>query len=290
MLLLLIVLISLFPYFYGLFVREKPAASPTLSWVDDNNNVKDAPAVFEADAGQVLEKNGSSSGKATEGESTLFYFDPNNLPAEKWRALGFSDKQISVIKNYEAKGGKFYDAKDVAKMYSISDRAFQRIAPYLQFPEREVRGNNGLARREQLRERKTAYLVNLDVNVADSISFQALHGIGPVLSARIVKFRDRLGGFHSVDQLLEVYGLPVETFEQIKGQLSIDKAAVHQLPINRVSAEELAAHPYCSRKMAQIIIRYRDQHGQFNSLSDLNNIYVLDADFLRKIEPYLNFN
>src|SRR5690606_10593866 len=72
----------------------------------------------------------------------LSEFDPNNLPAEEWRKMGFSENQVKVIKNYEAKGGKFYTKKDVAKIYSISDEEYARIEPYIRIkPDNRPRRN-----------------------------------------------------------------------------------------------------------------------------------------------------
>lgn len=66
-----------------------------------------------------------------------FYFNPNNLPEEKWKELGFDDKQIKIIKNFEAKGGKFYKKEDLKKIYGISESEYAVLEPFIQIPEEQ---------------------------------------------------------------------------------------------------------------------------------------------------------
>lgn len=219
---------------------------------------------------------------------TLSPFNPNNLPVDQWRALGFSDKQIRVIKNYEAKGGRFYSKADVAKIYSISDKDFKRIEPYLRFAEKEKGTQKAESIASFVAKENTPVLL-IDMNRADTTEFKRLKGIGSVFANRIVKFRDALGGFHSKEQLREVYGLSEELYASIEGQLSEGERKVKKLSINAIAATELARHPYISKKQADIILRYREQHGSFQSMESLRDIVALNADFLRKIEPYLVF-
>lgn len=218
----------------------------------------------------------------------LFPFNPNGLPVEKWQELGFTDKQIRVIKNYEAKGGRFSSKADLAKVYSISDRDLERIGPYLVFEE--PRRPTPAAVRERAYAQSPKKKLLIDLNTADTTALKELRGIGSVLATRIVKFRDGLGGFHRVDQLREVYGISDDLFSTLQPYLQIKDSTIKQLAINKLTEDELASHPYVSKKMASLLFRYREQHGDFRSLSDLRRMYAVDPEFLRKIEPYLKFN
>jgi len=239
----------------------------------------------------------------TTPKRTLFPFNPNNLPVDKWRALGFSDRQIRVIKNYESKGGRFRKKEDVAKIYSISERDFERIEPYLRFDapsEPEKKGSpivpkntdNILAETVPDRsERKPPIAVMVEINRADTTAFKALKGIGTKYAARIVKFRNALGGFHRIEQIKEVYGISEELFQSIRPNLILPDtgSTLTKWHVNKLSAAELAKHPYISQKEARLIVNYRSQHGPFQSMADLKKIYALRVDFLEKIEPYLGF-
>ena len=222
-----------------------------------------------------------------ERSSELFMFDPNQLPVEQWKRLGFTEKQIQVIKNYESKGGHFRTKADLAKIYVVSEEKFERLAPYVTLPEHvpdKVRKSNNPVK--IVRRKATT----IDMASADTLLLQDIDGIGPVLASRIVKFREALGGFHSTQQVKEVYGISAEQFEAMHGMLVLGSESIRKLAINSLSAEQLAEHPYISKKVARHIVRYREQHGVFTSLVDLEGMYALDADFLRKIAPYLDFN
>lgn len=128
----------------------------------------------------------------------------------------------------------------------------------------------------------------VDINAADTAVFIALPGIGPVLAARIVLFREKLGGFHSVGQIGEVYGLPDSVFRRLQPWLRCDSAVVRKIPLNTAEKDRLAAHPYIGWGEAKAIINYRRQHGPFRSLAALNRIVALDTAVLEKIRPYLS--
>jgi competence protein ComEA len=123
----------------------------------------------------------------------LFAFNPNNLSEEDWKRLGFSDKQIHVIKNYENKGGRFRTKADVKKMYSISGAEFALIGPYIQLPD-ELLPDSSL--------RKTPYkkyerpVVVVDIGTADTLELLKIPAIGPSFSRRIANYREKLGGFY----------------------------------------------------------------------------------------------
>lgn len=227
----------------------------------------------------------------------LFSFDPNNLPVEKWKALGFSKKQVEVIKNYEAKGGRFRTKADVAKLYVVSDEDFSRLAPYITLPEtvsatpkEASEPHKTIHKTTKNKTEATAPLPLVDLAIADTLALKEIRGIGSVLASRIVKFRDALGGFHTVEQVKEVFGITEDQFMSMESQLLLGDDTLLKLPINKLSIEALARHPYISRKEATHIVRYREQHGVFESLTDLEKMYALNDDFLRKIAPYLKFD
>jgi DNA uptake protein ComE-like DNA-binding protein len=124
---------------------------------------------------------------------------------------------------------------------------------------------------------------------ADSAGLEQLPGIGPVLAARIIKYRNKLGGFYALEQVGEVYGLPDSVFERIKPLLQLGKNQVIQININEATEAELSKHPYIQWKMARQLIRYRAQHGDFKNKEDLNKIWDLDTMKIQKLLPYLQF-
>ncbi|MFM1857432.1 MAG: hypothetical protein RLZ05_492 [Bacteroidota bacterium] len=149
-------------------------------------------------------------------------------------------------------------------------------------------GNWVKFRTETKPNRKPTLVISLDN--ADSVVLEKLPGIGPVLSARIIKFRDKLGGFYEVDQLREVYGLSDSVFSKIAPLLRLEGNRIKKIAINSASEEELRKHPYLQWKLAKQLIKFREAHGSFEEVKDLEEIWGLDRDKLKKLIPYLVFN
>jgi competence ComEA-like helix-hairpin-helix protein len=129
----------------------------------------------------------------------------------------------------------------------------------------------------------------VEVNTADSAVLVALPGIGPAFAKGILKYRDRLGGYHRLDQLAEVYVLKdkPDAIARLNTLLVVDSMMVRKVPINTCSVEELAAHPYAGWKVAKPLIAYRDQHGPFSSVQDITACQAVGEDVFRKLAPYL---
>jgi competence ComEA-like helix-hairpin-helix protein len=114
-----------------------------------------------------------------------------------------------------------------------------------------------------------------------------LPGIGPKLASRINSFREKLGGFYSIDQVAETYGLPDSTFQKIRPYLKFS-GEVKKINVNRATREELSSHPYIRWKMAGAITEYRKQHGDFAKLEDLKKVFLVDDAAFLKMLPYLS--
>lgn len=219
----------------------------------------------------------------TAGE--LFRFDPNTLPAEGWQKLGLNDKTIRILINYRNKGGRFYKPEDLKKVWTMPGGFYERVKDYMsitpvQRPSYPTFTSTPYSRPERKIE-------PVDVNTGDTAAFIALPGIGPVLASRIINFRNKLGGFQSIDQVGETYGLPDSTFQQLKPYFTISNEEVEKLNINQATKEALSAHPYISWKLANAIVEYRNQHGNYQSIDDLKNILILDEATFLKIRNYL---
>ncbi|RYY06976.1 MAG: helix-hairpin-helix domain-containing protein, partial [Sphingobacteriaceae bacterium] len=116
-----------------------------------------------------------------------------------------------------------------------------------------------------------------------------IKGIGPAFATRILKYRNRLGGFYRKAQLMEVYGLDSTKYEEISNQIEINAEAILKINLNTCDFDQLKQNPYLSFKQINAIIQYRKQHGSFKSSSDLKNIAILNDEVIRKLEPYLSY-
>lgn len=127
----------------------------------------------------------------------------------------------------------------------------------------------------------------IDVNAADSSMFVALPGIGSKLAARILKFREKLGGFYSIEQVGETFGLPDSTFLLIKKYLRLRDTAIRRININIAGEDELKSHPYIRWNLSGPIITYRNEHGPYHKLEDLKNVMAVTDAIYERILPYL---
>ncbi len=228
--------------------------------------------------------------RATKAE--YFIFDPNGLDEKSWRKLGLSDRQIKVIYNYETKGGRFYNKEDVRKMYSISTEQYLKLEPYIRIvkaspPEKE---NRKVSLLNPDPEKKNTKKVLVEINSADSAMLTEIRGIGPAFASRIIKYRDRLGGFYKIEQLKEVYGIDSVKYQQIEDQISLNSDQIIQININSATFELLKKHPYLSYKQMNAVLQYRRQHGPFKTIDELKKVALLNEEIIRKIEPYILFN
>jgi len=216
-----------------------------------------------------------------ENKVALFEFNPNTATEEELMELGFSSGLTKRLLNYRTKGGVFRIKSDVLKLYGIDSIFYQSIAPFIQLPEKIL-----YVEKERTFIKKEFIPFNL--NEADTTQLQSIYGIGPVLSKRIVKYRESLGGFITVNQLYEVYGLDSVTISRVvKVSFLVEEYSPRKININTADENLLATHPYFSRKIAKAIVAYRFQHGKFQSIDDLQKIQVLDRKVLDKIYPYL---
>lgn len=130
----------------------------------------------------------------------------------------------------------------------------------------------------------------LDLNRCDSSELELLPGIGPVLAARIVKYRNLLGGYASPLQLREVYGLPEETFTAVSRYLYADSGDVKRIKINTAGFGELIRLPYFDRPVVNGILRYRELSGPVKGLEELVENKIIPVDKALKAGPYLDFS
>lgn len=223
-------------------------------------------------------------------DTKLFYFDPNNLSIDSWRRLGLSDKQIAVIKNYEKKGGRFKSKNDVRKMYSINAKLYKKLEPYIRI-QVETIGSGATAKAPLLYDKfETNHAELIDINTCDTTALMSLNGIGTILSKRILKYKEVLGGFYRIEQLKEVYGVTSETYDLIKDYITVSNLeGIKKININQIDANSLGKHPYLSPKDAKLIVNYRDQHGNYTNIEDFTKIGTLSDLAIAKIAPYLIF-
>lgn len=227
------------------------------------------------------------SSYSASAKGTLFYFDPNHLDEAGWLRLGLRPRQVATILKYVQKGGRFKAPDDIKKIWSLSEADAVRLIPYIKIEAREQA--SVLPYREQPSAPKyiTAKTVMpVMINDADTTAWIALPGIGSRLATRIVNFREKLGGFYSIEQVAETWGLPDSTYQKIKPLLQFS-GQVKKININTADVQALKQHPYIKYHLANAIVQYRQQHGSFSQTADLKKIMIVDEATYQKLMPYI---
>lgn len=139
--------------------------------------------------------------------------------------------------------------------------------------------------------KNTVPIQTLDINLADSMAWESLPGIGEKLSSRIVRYRERLGGFISLQQMQEVYGISDSLMHFLQPRLVLKKNfSIRKLKINDADYGTLRKHPYVTHAMAKILLAYRKQHGDIENEKVLMEINGLDPMEINKLLPYISFD
>lgn len=219
----------------------------------------------------------------------LFVFDPNTLSAEGWQRLGLREKTAATILKYTSKGGRFRKPEDLYKIWGLTRQMADRLLPYVRIAETATASarQEAYTKTSSYPARTPAAPRQVDINMADTTVFIALPGIGSKLAGRIVAFREKLGGFYSVDQVKETYGLADSVFQRIRPMLRLENVVVKKININTATLEQLKQHPYIRYQAGNAILQYRQQHGMFGQPADLLKIALITEELYNKLSPYI---
>ena len=222
-----------------------------------------------------------------------FAFDPNTADSTQLLRLGLQPWQVRNIYKYRAKGGIYRQPSDFAKLYGLTVKEYRELEPYIRISRdyQPAASLMGKERTSSPRDTFTHYPEKIkegefvDLALADTTALMKVPGIGPYFARKIVQYRERLGGYVSLQQLDEIENFPVEA----KHYLAIGKAAPRRMNVNTLSLEELKRHPYINFYQAKAITDYRRLHGKIKNLNELR----LSKDFpqaaIDRLIPYVEY-
>ncbi len=206
----------------------------------------------------------------------MSFFNPNNATLDELAKLGIPKRTCQTIINFRNKGGKFLKAEDLKVVYGISEPIYKRLKQYIQIPD-------VVKKKKDIPKEKV--LIKIPLNGSTAEDWMKLRGIGPTLSARIVKYRDKLGGFANVEQLKDVYNLPDSTFNSIYGQIELNNSIVKK-SIQELNFKELISHPYINKSIAGKLISKKDRNEKFNNWQEFQNYLKITPKEVENIKQY----
>ena len=231
----------------------------------------------------TLQETKSLQGVTLLQEIKFHAFDPNVISEDEFKFLGLSQFLSSRIIRYREKGGKFYKPSDLSKIYGMDSSWYKKAAPWIAIVQEKK--TVPAVRTNQIRNP----IEKIDINQADSLQLVAVFGVGPKLSKRILTFRNKLGGFVSMLQLKDVYGLDSVVVKALSLKFFVAEnfEPLKKINLNTANKDDLLGNPYIRYKEADAILAYRLQHGPFTSPDNLKEINLLTPAWLEKVRPYL---
>jgi competence protein ComEA len=269
-----VLLVSIAPIYTGWLARQENDLTQNTKYLDSLVVILDAQKKSTRDSVRIR--------SLAKSQRKLFSFDPNTISVSGLISLGFSEHLSTRIASYRSAGGEFSAKSDLLKIYGMDTTFYKRLYPYIELPEKVEKKEKPL----QITGRKEH--VTLDLNTADSVQLSTVRGIGPKLAARILKFRNSLGGFIKHEQLNEVYGLDSTVIREVSKAFFIQQDFVpEKINVNTASEGQLSAHPYIRSKIAKAIMTYRFQHQSFSSVEEIRNLNVVKPEQAERLIPYL---
>lgn len=133
-------------------------------------------------------------------------------------------------------------------------------------------------------------LIIIDINKADTLELQRLRGIGPSYARRIVQYRNKLGGFINVKQVLEVWGMDSVHYNLIRQNIIIKEDTVRKIDLNTVTFKELLKHPYFPYELTRSLVLYRQKNKIIRTVEELKKVEGVSDSVFGKIRPYVKVN
>lgn len=224
----------------------------------------------------------AAAGKTVKHET--FAFDPNSATENDWMRLGISDRTTRTILNYRNKGGKFRTAEDLRKIWGIRKEDADRLIPFVQIEQPDFKTGYYQNYPQPVTRNK---INKVDINTATIEEWKALPGIGEVIANRIIKFREKVGGFTSIEQVRKTYGVSDSVFQTIETFLAISQTKSSGLDLNQASVSDLQILAGISEAVAKSIVIYRQQYGPYRSVADLKKIVFISDTLYQRIAPNL---
>ena len=285
-LILFILGLYLFEYFYSPPIKALQANLKLEDLISEKTNMPVTESeiiVEELDKKKQLPTKEKDEKKFVPSRRPTGPFNPNQIDSTTFLSYGLNKWAVSNIMKYRRKGGHFKSCDDLQKIYGINQDTYEKLIPLCNIPTlvKEKREPHK-STKKQFKKPKP---IRIEINTATAEELRSIKGIGPVLSERIIKYRDMLGGFCNLDQLKEVYGLESEIIDE-NASLFHFNDTTQKVSLNS-DYKTLIRHPYLEKHHVKAILAYRHQHGAFKEKEDIKKILAVPPDLAERMLPYL---
>ena len=227
-----------------------------------------------------------------EAKATIYPFNPNFISDYKGYKLGMSVEEIDRLLAFRKSNQYVNSAAEFQSVTLVSDSLLATMSPYFKFPDwvKNKKGSTYVQYEGREKFAKVEKVEVKDINLATQEDLIKVYGIGQVLSERILKLRETIGGIVSMDQMNDVWGLTPEVVEKLKTSFKVSKIPeIKKIDINNASIKELAQFMYFKNGLAREIVVYRSMNGDFVNIEDLTKIKGFPIEKRNIIALYLDF-
>jgi DNA uptake protein ComE-like DNA-binding protein len=224
-------------------------------------------------------------------QKTMIYpFNPNFITDYKGYKLGMSVEEIDRLFAYRKQNKYVNSAKEFQVVTGVSDSLLNAISPYFKFPDWVNQPKKEYATFSSNKVANKKPIIKIDINQASQEDLIKIYGIGPALSERILKNKESLGGFVSMEQMQFIWGLSPEVVENLNTYFYVSvQPNINKVDINNASVKELAKFPYFNYSIAKEIVTHRSMNGEIKNIEDLTKIKGLTSEKIKIIALYLEF-
>lgn len=236
---------------------------------------------------------------ASNRKTKLFPFDPNRADSATLLSLGLTRWQVANMLKYRRKGGRWRSAGDFSRLYGLSSHDFERLRPYVKIAPEDQRAayDYSTYRQREYRKQPDSLRIHsvpklsegemLELSTADTVALKKIPGIGSYYAGKIVRYRERLGGFVSLNQLAEIEGLPAG----ISRWFTLNQhAPLRQMSLNHSTFKQLVRHPYLSYEQTKVIVNHIRKYGPITDWNDLRLYKEFTDDDFERLRQYFSFD
>ena len=229
-------------------------------------------------------------------------FDPNSISVSNLVLMGLPEKIAHNIYKYRTRGGCFYKKGDLKKIYGMTDEIFVALEPYISIEKKKTsniktkeRASASIANEEKnihYKKKKaiTKSLIKLGINNSDSLQLLEVSGIGPYYAGAIVKFGNRLGGYHDIRQLNGLYKMDSAKYNRMINQLFLDSVPLRKIKLNTAEFKAILRHPYIDYETTKYIVNKRKSLGKYAAIYQLKDSVNMPDELYNKLRPYLSLD
>ena len=268
----------------------QPKKEVVLTWTNDS--VKSEFVDYQLQQDSVRKEEWKKKYKRDTIAILMQDFDPNTADSSTLVHLGLKPWQAKNILKYRAAGGRYRKAEDIKKLYGMTDSMYHALEPYICIAVVDTVDSVKLDTmrvdtfpRWKSDKKDTV----LNIRTADTTEFKMIRGIGSYRARQIVRYREQLGGFARVEQVLEAKGME-HMADSVLNSFVLDSVVIDSLNINRISVQRLSKHPYLRFEQAKAIYELRRKYVRLDSIEQLYELDCLSPETIQKITPYLNFD